>query len=263
MKLAKIEYLVQTGPFSTSSEWKNTLDDLQRAITSVVWPAGNTAFILNPSTGRGRGEGNGVKPIKEACMLTLQQLGWNVDERNNPLRLDATKKLRDGRLFGVEWETGNISSSHRSINRMFLGHRQKLLVGGALIVPTRKLYCYLTDRVGNWICGENTCSVPDGVFPLATGEHVIQLEFDWPEIQPKTVRDRIYLALKKKNEPLHFRTIATLINQFNTKARPASAPTVHNELIKDGRFVLVGRACTDFPNMATNRALPARSFIAF
>ncbi len=42
----------------------------------------------------------------------------------------------------------------------------------------------LTDRVGNWICGENTCSVPDGVFPLATGEHVIQLEFDWPEIQP-------------------------------------------------------------------------------
>ncbi len=116
----------------------------------MVWPAGNTAFILNPSTGRGRGEGNGVKPIKEACMLTLQQLGWNIEERSNPLRLDATKKLRDGRLFGVEWETGNISSSHRSINRMFLGHRQKLLVGGALIVPTRKLYHYLTDRVGNF-----------------------------------------------------------------------------------------------------------------
>ena len=64
---------------------------------------------------------------------------------------------------------------------------------------------------------------------------------EWPEIQPRTVRDRIYLALKKKNEPLHFRSIATIINQFNAKARPASAPTVHNELIKDSRFVLVGR----------------------
>ncbi len=42
----------------------------------------------------------------------------------------------------------------------------------------------LTDRLGTWICGENTCSVSDGVFPLAAGEHLIQLEFDWPEIQP-------------------------------------------------------------------------------
>jgi predicted Zn-ribbon and HTH transcriptional regulator len=64
---------------------------------------------------------------------------------------------------------------------------------------------------------------------------------EWAEIQPKTVRDRIYLALKKRGEPLHFRTIAQLINQPGVKVRPASAPTVHNELIKDGRFVLVGR----------------------
>ena len=64
---------------------------------------------------------------------------------------------------------------------------------------------------------------------------------EWPEIQPRTVRDRIYLALKKSGEPLHFRTIATLINKVGFSARPASAPTVHNELIKDNRFVLVGR----------------------
>ena len=63
---------------------------------------------------------------------------------------------------------------------------------------------------------------------------------EWAEIQPKTVRDRIYLTLKKKGEPLHFRAIAKLINEQGL-ARPASAPTVHNELIKDERFVLVGR----------------------
>jgi hypothetical protein len=42
----------------------------------------------------------------------------------------------------------------------------------------------LVDRLGKWLCGENTCSVPDGVFPLARGDHLIQFAFDWPDIQP-------------------------------------------------------------------------------
>jgi predicted transcriptional regulator len=63
----------------------------------------------------------------------------------------------------------------------------------------------------------------------------------WPEIRPKTIRDRVYLVLKKRGEPLHFRTIAQAINEIKFDAKSASAPTVHNELIKDGRFVLVGR----------------------
>ena len=54
------------------------------------------------------------------------------------------------RLFCVEWETGNVSSSHRAINKMALGILKKILIGGALIVPTREMYQYLTDRVGNF-----------------------------------------------------------------------------------------------------------------
>jgi hypothetical protein len=64
---------------------------------------------------------------------------------------------------------------------------------------------------------------------------------DWEEIVPSTVRDQIYLVLKKRAEPLHFVQIAKAINQAGIAARPALAPTVHNELIKDQRFVLVGR----------------------
>jgi len=150
VKLVKIEYLVKKGSFAASPEWKKILADLREAIASIVWPPGNASFILNPSTGRGRGEGNGVKPIKEACMLTLKKLGWNIDERKNPLRLDATKTLSRNRTFGIEWETGNISSSHRAMNRLLRGYHDNLLIGGALIVPTRVLYHYLTDRVGNF-----------------------------------------------------------------------------------------------------------------
>jgi hypothetical protein len=64
---------------------------------------------------------------------------------------------------------------------------------------------------------------------------------DWPEINPTTIRDKIYLVLKKGGEPLHFETIAKKINEVKFDDQVALAPTVHNELIKDGRFVLVGR----------------------
>ena len=64
---------------------------------------------------------------------------------------------------------------------------------------------------------------------------------DWPEIRPRTIRDRIYLVLQKKGAPLHFTHIAKEINLAKFDTKIALASTVHNELIKDNRFVLVGR----------------------
>jgi hypothetical protein len=63
---------------------------------------------------------------------------------------------------------------------------------------------------------------------------------DWPEISPKGVKDKAYLVLKKENQPLHFAKIASLINQLDNR-KMVQQRTVHNELIKDQRFVLVGR----------------------
>lgn len=63
----------------------------------------------------------------------------------------------------------------------------------------------------------------------------------WAEVKPKGVRDKAYLVLKKENKPKHFTEIAKLINSTAFSARKANTQTVHNELIKDSRFVLVGR----------------------
>lgn len=58
-------------------------------------------------------------------------------------------------------------------------------------------------------------------------------------IKTKGVRDFAYLILRKHGSPIHFREVAKLIGEvFNKKAHVA---TTHNELIKDPRFVLVGR----------------------
>ncbi len=62
-----------------------------------------------------------------------------------------------------------------------------------------------------------------------------------PEISPKGVKDKAYLVFKKEKRPLHFSEVANLINKVAFSAKLAHPQTVHNELIKDPRFVLVGR----------------------
>jgi Sigma-70, region 4 len=60
-----------------------------------------------------------------------------------------------------------------------------------------------------------------------------------PAIRIKGIRDYAYLAIKRHGEPMHFSTVAKTIGTlFSKKAHVA---TTHNELIKDPRFVLVGR----------------------
>jgi len=66
---------------------------------------------------------------------------------------------------------------------------------------------------------------------------------EWPEIKPRGVKDKAYLVFKKHNKPLHFTAVAGLIDKFNYNLpnKKTYPQTVHNELIKDARFVLVGR----------------------
>ena len=62
---------------------------------------------------------------------------------------------------------------------------------------------------------------------------------DSPNIRVKGIRDYAYLAVKRHGSPMHFREVAGNIQElFGHNAHVA---TTHNELIKDARFVLVGR----------------------
>ncbi|MFH0739987.1 MAG: HTH domain-containing protein [bacterium] len=66
----------------------------------------------------------------------------------------------------------------------------------------------------------------------------------WPEIKPRGVRDAAFLVLKKAEEPLHFRAIATKAGELSGDLflkRKMLPQTIHNELIRDKRFILVGR----------------------
>lgn len=147
--------LISRGEFPESEDFKSISNDIRTAILKVVWPPNSDKFTIYPESGKKSGEGNGVKPIKNEFVRHLHSLGWELEKKfdfatvRSPGGIDATRKV-GSKYFAVEWETGNISSSHRALNKMALGLLKEKLVGGILVVPTRYLYVYLTDRVGNY-----------------------------------------------------------------------------------------------------------------
>lgn len=63
----------------------------------------------------------------------------------------------------------------------------------------------------------------------------------WPTVNPRSIRDKTYLVLQQHGKPLHFSDIADRISDLGSRKRNVTVQAVHNELIKDDRFVLVGR----------------------
>lgn len=63
----------------------------------------------------------------------------------------------------------------------------------------------------------------------------------WPIVNPKNIRDKIYVILKQNGKHMHFNEIADAIKQSDFKRKDVTTQAIHNELIKDKRFVLIGR----------------------
>lgn len=87
----------------------------------------------------------------------------------------------------------------------------------------------------------------EALFELAKASRVLT-ELDknwglthWPEVNPKSIRDKIYLVLKKSSKPMHFTQIAKKVEQLKANPKKVTTQAVHNELIKDPRFILIGR----------------------
>ncbi|MEX0668403.1 MAG: sigma factor-like helix-turn-helix DNA-binding protein [Candidatus Saccharimonadales bacterium] len=81
---------------------------------------------------------------------------------------------------------------------------------------------------------------------LRSSKHITTLDdswglASWPQVNPKSIRDKVYIVLSRANEPMHFNEIADKIKSSDFKRKDVTTQAIHNELIKDPRFVLVGR----------------------
>ena len=63
----------------------------------------------------------------------------------------------------------------------------------------------------------------------------------WPTVNPKNIRDKIYVILSENGKHMHFNEIAEAIKASDFKRKDVTTQAIHNELIKDKRFVLIGR----------------------
>lgn len=77
----------------------------------------------------------------------------------------------------------------------------------------------------------NNVKYLEGVYGLST----------WRNVNPKSIKDKAVIILKRAHRPLHFRTINKLIHENKFDHKTVTVEAVHNELIRYEDFVLVGR----------------------
>jgi hypothetical protein len=82
-------------------------------------------------------------------------------------------------------------------------------------------------------------SIMDIFLDIVKGEEkFIGLE-KWKILNPATLKDKAIYVLKKNKEPLHFLDIAAAITE--RFGEPVKISTIHNELIRNSEFILIGR----------------------
>lgn len=79
----------------------------------------------------------------------------------------------------------------------------------------------------------------------------------WPTVNPKNIRDKIYVILAENASPMHFSEIAKAIKDSDFKRKDVTKQAIHNELIKDKRFVLIGRGIYALDNWGFSKGTVA------
>lgn len=178
MKWLRTLVIFDHGGVATSDDWKEVHESYVRSIQSIDFPPGSGVLKLRRKTRRpdGQWSRNGVKFLKNRFLAHMVEVeGWRnetnfvIASNRIPPKLKLFPGLEtycepitsefgdfdfvtiapNGTCAAIEWETGNISSSHRSMNKLAVALISGKIHAGVLIVPSRNLYEHLTDRIGN------------------------------------------------------------------------------------------------------------------
>jgi len=83
-------------------------------------------------------------------------------------------------------------------------------------------------------------AIMDVFLDVVKGEKTKIALASWHILNPKTLKDKAIYVFKKQNKPMHFVELANAIAEYFDNS-PVKVNTVHNELIRNGEFVLIGR----------------------
>lgn len=116
------------------------------------------------------------------------------------------------------------------------------------IIMTEMLKHAVSEKHSKNITPEFLKSAMDVAKKLHTADDGKRGLTSWPWVKPRTIRDKIFFVLSKKNEPMHFTEIFDSIKSASFDQKNATVQTIHNELISDPRFILVGRGLYGLAN---------------
>tara|TARA_B100000745_G_scaffold81753_1_gene50685 strand:+ start:1284 stop:2321 length:1038 start_codon:yes stop_codon:yes gene_type:complete len=181
----------------------------------------------------------GVAPQDEL----LDILTKSPKERNHLLFLlhvgDAFDKRKDGNEFVHHWylDTAHAKSVRAALRSLYSSLNEHIVLPEDEMVARyqeelmrAKVAQDDADTLLRWLSlSKKIASNPLGEWGRATS----------PSVRVKGMRDLAYLTLKRHGSPMHFSEVASQVRTLF--GRNAHVATTHNELIKDPRFVLVGR----------------------
>lgn len=178
MKWLRTIIVFDQGNIVSSSDWSAFHDSYAACIKAIDHPRGTGKFTLREKLALPDGQWvrNGVPYLRSEFLNHM--VGSTMWRAEGMVGLEKTRdqpvmklypSLQDhreeitsnfggfdfvttgpqGTRIAIEWETGNISSSHRSMNKLAIALSSSIIDVGVLIVPSRALYEHLTDRIGN------------------------------------------------------------------------------------------------------------------
>ncbi|NVN97577.1 hypothetical protein HXX01_05145, partial [Candidatus Nomurabacteria bacterium] len=151
---------------------------------------------------------------------------------------DFTKHKEDAH-FKTRWSVDpDISDKiHKSLKNLFENLSDNELISeGELVGRFLEEVKEIADKYKNEEIAKRWLSISKTLSKNPLGEWG---KTSSSSIKARGVKDYAFLMMRKHGSPMHFREVAKAVaNTFDKKCHTA---TCHNELIKDPRFVLVGR----------------------
>ena len=152
---------------------------------------------------------------------------------------DAFKKHREDDHFHARWSIDDAMTEkvHETLHKLYASLKDEDLVPETEMI--KKFFDHMKDlseefrdeeMARRWLSmSKKVAKNPLGEWGKASS----------PNVRTRGVKDYAFLVMRRHGSPMHFKEVAdSIAKTFNKKIHYA---TCHNELIKDSRFVLVGR----------------------
>ena len=170
MKWLRTLVLFDQGDVVSSADWADIHTAYVRSIERIDNPRGSGQLVLRRKTQDSKSKQwnrNGVGYLRSRFLEHMvNDEGWQAEAEVDLQHLQQQPELRlypslepyaepitsafgafdfvttteSGLRVAIEWETGNISSSHRSLNKLSIVLATNKIQAGVLILPSRYLY---------------------------------------------------------------------------------------------------------------------------